>query len=282
MSGETNPSIMIIDPANNGDYVLTGNLETVMPSSNSLSVVLNDSSSYSISSNGTALCFGEVLTLTAEQSLSGESFEWTQDGLAFNTTDESVEISEPGTYQLIVQTNGCPATSNSLEIVPFDDSGVTIEIEENTLIVQGTSITVTAEGASSYEWYDEENNLLSSDSTVSISSEGTYLLIASIDNCSVTRTFTTVYRDEFEVPNVITVNGDGINDLWLLPNIYAGNPDVKVTIFDQSGLQIFQETNYQNNWPESTMPFSERNMIFYYNIKELGTTVKQGTITVIR
>ena len=282
VSGETSSVIMLVDVAQNGDYALNGSLQGFNVTSNILNVTLNDSGTYTIISDGTALCFGETITLTAEQELTGETFEWTRNGAGFNSQDQSVNISEPGTYNLVVQSAGCPSTSNSIDIVPFDDSGVLIDVEDSFLLVQGTTVTVTAEGATTYEWYDENNTLISSESTVNISLAGTYQLIARVDNCSVSRTFAAVYLDEFEVPNVITVNGDGINDLWLLPNIYSGNPDVKVTIYDQSGIQIFQQTNYQNNWPESTMQFTQQNMIFYYNIKELGTTVKQGTITVIR
>jgi hypothetical protein len=68
----------------------------------------------------------------------------------------------------------------------------------------------------------------------------------------------------------------------LLPNIYSGNPKIRVTIFSDTGEEIFRQENYQNNWPESSMSFPKQNMIFYYTIKELGSTVKQGTITVIR
>ena len=82
-----------------------------------------------------------------------------------------------------------------------------------------------------------------------ITQEGSYILVASVDNCSSTRMFTAVLRDEFEVPNVITPNGDGINDLWLLPNIYSGNPNVRVTIFSDTGEEIYRQSNYQNNWP---------------------------------
>lgn len=282
VSGETSSVIMLVDVAQNGDYALNGTLQGFNVSSNSLNVSLNASNSYTIISDGTALCFGDTITLTAEQDLNGETFEWTRNGTGFNSQDQSVIISEPGTYSLVVQSTGCPATSNSIEVVPFDDSGVFIDVEDNFLLVQGTTVTVTAEGATSYEWYDENNTLISSESTANISLAGSYQLVARVDNCSATRTFTAVYLDEFEVPNVITVNGDGINDLWLLPNVYSGNPNVKVTIYDQSGIEIYQQTNYQNNWPESTMQFTQQNMIFYYNIKELGTTVKQGTITVIR
>ena len=75
---------------------------------------------------------------------------------------------------------------------------------------------------------------------------------------------------------------DGINDLWVLPNTYSRKSDVLVTVYNEKGQEIFNETNYQNNWPESTAQFSKQNMVFYYKIQQDNKTIKQGTITVIR
>ncbi|MEM9869376.1 MAG: gliding motility-associated C-terminal domain-containing protein, partial [Bacteroidota bacterium] len=75
---------------------------------------------------------------------------------------------------------------------------------------------------------------------------------------------------------------DGINDLWVLPNTFSRDPDVLVTIFDERGREVFSQTNYENNWPESTTSFSQQSMIFYYKLSREGQNLRQGTITVIR
>ena len=90
------------------------------------------------------------------------------------------------------------------------------------------------------------------------------------------------YLDTFRVPNVITVNGDGINDLWVIPNSYSNKPDVSVIIYNQNGEEIYNQTNYQNNWPQASTSFAHQNMVFYYKILDDGGVLKQGTITVIR
>jgi len=90
------------------------------------------------------------------------------------------------------------------------------------------------------------------------------------------------YLDTFKVPNVITVNGDGINDLWILPNSYSNKDDVNVIIYNEKGEQVLNVNNYQNNWPQSSTAFPKQNMVFYYKIRDAVAVLKQGTITIIR
>ena len=84
------------------------------------------------------------------------------------------------------------------------------------------------------------------------------------------------------VPNVFSPNGDGINDQWVIPNNYSGKPGVNVIIYNEKGEEVFNEYNYQNNWPASATSFPKQNMVFYYKIRDAEKVLKQGTITVIR
>ncbi len=282
VTGETNYALLLVNPTENGSYTLQGTLESYVATSNELDVRLNSGETLEIQSNGTALCEGDPIMLSTESALTGENFAWIKDGVEIDTSNAIFEVLETGDYQLVVQQQDCPLLSNKISIVSFDDAAVTLDVEEEFLFVGGTTVTVTATGAQVYEWYNANNELVGTENTFDLTEAGSYLLIAGIDNCRVSRTFTAILRDEFEVPNVITPNGDGINDLWLLPNIYSGNPNIRVTIYSEMGAEVFRQANYQNNWPESGMLFPKQNMIFYYTIKEDGSTVKQGTITVIR
>src|SRR5690606_33836803 len=52
---------------------------------------------------------------------------------------------------------------------------------------------------------------------------------------------------ELEATNVITPNGDGINDTWVVKNMeyYPGS---SVKVFDISGRVVYQTKDYQNDW----------------------------------
>ena len=283
VTGETSSTISLASSAENGDYILEGSLASFSPSSNQMNATLASGETVAISSTDLALCDGiNSVTLTADIDLSSETFTWLRDGNSISTTDISLTASEIGVYELQVQRTGCPIRSNQITIIQFDESIVSVDAEEDIIFQEGSSQTVTAAGASAYEWYNQDNTLISSTDSISLSEEGTYTLIASVGSCTVSRTFTVSFRDNFAIPNVITANGDGINDLWVLPNTFSRDPDITVVIYNENGEEVLNQPDYQNNWPESSTAFTKQNMIFYYRILNGSKTLNQGTITVIR
>jgi P pilus assembly chaperone PapD len=283
VSGETSKTITLSDHGNNGNYKLNGSLDGFNASSNTLNVKLVVNQALTISTTGTVLCEGsEPIVLNSAQSLEGETFEWVKDGIVVDTSSESYTVSEVGVYQLVIRTNDCPLTSNEVTIRAFDESLLVLDKPQELIIIEGETMTMTASGADSYEWFDYNNNLVSTQDYFGFQEEGQYLLVAHFGGCTVSRVITVVYRDMFAIPNVITANGDGINDLWILPNTYSRDQEILVTIFNERGKEVFSQTNYENNWPQSTSTFNKSSMIFYYKISKGGKSLKQGTITVIK
>ena len=47
----------------------------------------------------------------------------------------------------------------------------------------------------------------------------------------------------YNIPNVITPNGDGVNDTWVIPFENA-----KVLIYNRAGATMFQSDNYQQDF----------------------------------
>lgn len=55
------------------------------------------------------------------------------------------------------------------------------------------------------------------------------------------------------VPNVITPNGDGSNDRWIIPGIQASRNTVR--IYNRWGNAVFEARDYRNTWtPPSSLP----------------------------
>ena len=283
ISGATGATISLTDISENGSYTLIASTEDYNATSNSLSLQLLVNETLVIESTGTVFCSGgDTIAISTTADLSDSTFEWLKDGESFNTSTEELTVNSIGKYQLVVNRNGCPLLSNEIIILPIDESLVTLDTDSNVVIPEGTSKTITANGGTSYEWFDSNNSLVSSSSSLTVDTEGEYLLIAQIDNCTLTKTVTVAYLETFSVPNVITPNGDGSNDQWVLPNSYSNKSDVSVIIYNNKGVEILNETNYQNNWPQSTTSFAKQDQIFYYVIKNASETLKKGTITVIR
>lgn len=283
VSGATSASISLTDPTENGDYSVSGSISGYSPASNTLSVQLRVNETLTIAGTGTTVCGpAEPITLSTSTDLTGVTFDWFRDGTNLNLASESIVVSTPGRYQLVIQRNGCPVPSNELTLSGLDENLITLDPGTDIRIPEGTSRSVNASGGDTYRWLNANNVELSTASSYSFTTEGQYLLIATIGNCEVARALTVSYLDTFRVPNVISVNGDGINDQWVIPNNYSGKPGVNVIIYNEKGEEVFNEYNYQNNWPASATSFPKQNMVFYYKIRDAEKVLKQGTITVIR
>lgn len=77
-----------------------------------------------------------------------------------------------------------------------------------------------------------------------------------------------------EIPNVITPNGDGINDVFVIKGI-ENCTEVFLSIKNKGGKEVFSTSNYQNNWGEGV----EAGAYYYYfqytmfNVKDAQTGV---------
>ncbi|MBU2900580.1 gliding motility-associated C-terminal domain-containing protein [Maribacter dokdonensis] len=283
VSGATSSTISLASNAENGTYDLNASVDSFTVDSNSLTVQLLTSETISIASSGTVFCSGgETITLSTSSDLGSSTFEWQLDGTSVNTTDTSLTVSTAGSYRLAVNRDGCALLSNEIVISPLDENLITLDPGTEIVMPEGTTKLVTASGGTAYRWLDANAVEIGNVDSITFTEAGSYTLIASIDNCEIIRQVEVSYLDTFKVPNVITVNGDGINDQWVIPNSYSNKADVNIIIYNEQGQEIVNEFDYKNNWPQSTTAFTKQNMVFYYKIRNASEVLKQGTITVIR
>ncbi|WP_233268660.1 gliding motility-associated C-terminal domain-containing protein [Cellulophaga sp. L1A9] len=283
ISGATSSSISLTAISENGSYQVDAIIDTFSPSSNSLPVVLKSNEVITIEASSLVACNStDFITISTTTDLTGATFGWAKDGTVIDTSSLDLNTTEAGTYRLMVTRNGCAIPSNEVTISPLDESLVTLDSPLNIVFPEGGSKTITASGGTAYEWRDSNNTSISNSASISLITEGTYTLTAYVENCVIIKEVNVTYKDTFKIPNVITVNGDGINDLWLIPNSYSYQADVNVIIYNDKGEEVYNVYEYQNNWPESSNSFTSQNMVFYYKIKKGSDTIKQGTITVIK
>lgn len=84
---------------------------------------------------------------------------------------------------------------------------------------------------------------------------------------------------KLEIPNVITPNGDGINDFFEIRGIEYCDK-AHLIIQNRSGKTIFESRQYQNNWG-SDAEEGVYYYYFYYTINGIEDASK-GTLTVLR
>ncbi|MGS2739649.1 T9SS type B sorting domain-containing protein [Sinomicrobium sp. M5D2P17] len=283
LDGRTGTALTVNQPSDNGVYTLKATFEDDDIISNAVDLKLRLEETVSIEASDDILCGGSItINITTGTGNTDYTYAWYKDGEKISENTTALDIEEEGTYRLGISAYGCTVFSNELVIHPFDESVIEVDAPERIIIPEGTSKTITASGGDAYAWYNGDDELLSDTDSLTIDQEDEVLLFAYLGNCEVVREFTVEYQDSYIIPNIVSPNNDGINDHWVLPNIYAFNPDVEVTIYSPEGTLLLQTTEYQNNWPESTMTYPSNKPVFYYRIlKEEKEVVRQGTITLI-
>lgn len=283
LSGENFTSLIIDSHEKNGTYKLYAELDEFSVYSNNMTVKLGLGETVAISSDATISCEGtNEIQISSSITDPTYTYKWFRNGTQVAETTPTLKTSQTGTYILNIEAFGCVITSNELIINPLDESTITLDTPQNLFITENTSKTVTASGGDYYEWYDALGNLLSASPTVTLSLEGEYYLRAFLGTCEITKKLTVTYKEVFTIPNVISPNGDGYNDVWILPNTYSNREEITVSIYDQKGDLIFKTASYQNDWPSSTLLYSAGKPVFYYKIVQGKDVLKQGTITIIR
>ena len=135
-------------------------------------------------------------------------------------------------------------TGAGVDVVGVDFSaGPDVEIGE------GESIPLGATGGPPYDWSPlaglSANGI--PDPIASPASTTTYTVTTTLDGCT--------YSDEVEVrvvrriepPNTITPNGDGYNDVWLIPGI-NDYPGAEIQVHDRWGQIVYRSTGYRAPW----------------------------------
>jgi len=93
------------------------------------------------------------------------------------------------------------------------------------------------------------------------------------------------------ITSVITPNGDGKNDMFMIINHNkTGSSDqtkitsefqhIELVVFDRWGRKVYSNSNYQNDWKAEGVPDGS----YYYELKTVGfytTDVYKGSITII-
>jgi gliding motility-associated-like protein len=232
-----------------------------------------------------------VFTLTATAT-SGLTVSYTSSDpdVARIVNDNQVEMLKAGTVLITASqdgnTNYLAATPVIQQLIIIDNPlpVISIESDKGNRISKGETVQLKASGAATYEWLGGGQN--SSVLIVRPSVTTTYTVTgANQYGRTATQTFTLEVRNDLQATgatNILTPNGDGINDYWIVQNIDM-YPENEVKIFDRSGRVVYTKKGYNNNWGATLngMPLAEGT---YYYVIDFGNEagIKKGFITIVR
>ena len=296
---ETGPTTSVFVASGNtlsvnqeGTYFVRTNYGTCTSNSFSNRVTISEATSGQAnvtiaSSLGNPFCSSEGQTTLS--TIGGNSYQWYKNGVIIqNATSQMFQTDESGTYSVQIDLGSCQA-SGTINLVSegFTSS---INVQETNTMLQGESLTVIVTHDATnpeFQWYYNDSLLVNETSNTFEATEfGNYeVIISQTTGCIVSTEYTFSISEPINVtniPNLISPNGDGTNDTWVIPLEYSAGTNTEVTIYSSQGKIVFQTNDYQNNWPESQINLSSVNLVYYYIITKQGQKPKKGSITLVK
>ena len=242
--------------------------------------------------------------------------------VAYSSTanDPVFQINEPGTYSLLMKMttpDGCTDSLslwNSIVVNPqpiaeFEADPAISMLSENGGVVNFINYadqSVVTGGNGSFYWDFDDGTIDSVNFAEphTFTTWGDYnvtLHVESNSGCSSEITHTIVIESDLIFPNVITPNGDGINDVWAIENLNTNiNPEDpdgyrnnRLMIYDRWGKKVYDAKNYDTYAKDGTVYPGEHifdgsglsDGVYYYSFHYKGkakTITFNGSITIVR
>jgi gliding motility-associated-like protein len=152
----------------------------------------------------------------------------------------------------------------------------------------------TSANASGYSWtFGDGHTSTLQDPSNTYFSNGNFVVtqyvygaLGCVDSVSVLLTINTVTNEINNlIPNAISPNGDGKNDVWKLNFIQLMYPNATVEVYNQWGQQIFQSTGYTVPWNALYQGERVSDGTYYYiiNLNNGGDSdLYKGTVLVLK
>ncbi|MBV7532127.1 gliding motility-associated C-terminal domain-containing protein [Chitinophaga sp. sic0106] len=195
-----------------------------------------------------------------------------------------------------VKDNGGTANGGTDQVQQTFDVSVTsinkpvITSNKGLQVSKGDIVTLTATGAATYSWTaDHPQSILgeqnSNVATVRPQEKTVYTVTAANSaGCTAEATITIDVKDDFKVEatNILTPNGDGINDRFVIRNIDS-YPDNELKVFDRAGRLVFSKRSYQNEWTGTVNGQTLAEGTYYYLLDfGKGLPKVKGYITIVK
>jgi gliding motility-associated-like protein len=168
---------------------------------------------------------------------------------------------------------------------------ISITSDKGASIVKGAVARLTASagaGSYTYSWIDADGIIGGKETPVlevKPTANTVYEVTATNSaGCSNHASFSLKVSGALSVipNNILTPNGDGINDRWVVRNVEL-YPDNEVKIFDRTGRLVYSRMNYNNDWDGTANGKQLAEGTYYYFLTlNNGTGTVKGFVTIVR
>lgn len=186
-------------------------------------------------------------------------------------TTRSIKVSNAGEYSVIVtDAKGCVST----DLISLKEyTKPELDLMSDTLICDDVEFSLSANwpDAIDYIWQNGTHG-----NEILVETPGMYTLTI-VNLCGTATDSVDVsfrYCGEFVFPNIITPNGDGLNDYFKIKGLeYTSG--WSMTIFNREGRKVFESKDYRNNWNAPDLSDG----VYFYIMEKNGERFK-GNVSV--
>ncbi|OON70316.1 hypothetical protein B0919_06175 [Hymenobacter sp. CRA2] len=163
-------------------------------------------------------------------------------------------------------------TTQTVRIIP----GPVVDLGPDLNVCADQAVTLkagTQPSGSTYRWQNG-----STGAQLTVAEAGMYrLTVTGPTGCETSDEVAVSIADCPNLPNIITANGDGQNDFFVLKGLRA--TDWCCQIFNRWGRSVYQADSYANDWAAAQQPAG----VYYYVLRNLSTGQQiKGTVEVMR
>jgi gliding motility-associated-like protein len=181
--------------------------------------------------------------------------------------------------------NGCAIETDTLSV--FVEPNAALDAGEDQSIQSGAEtslIPIYAPPDGSFVWSPEDGlSCVFCESPIASPTETTLYFVEYTTPLGCVLTDSVFVRVFTEIPNTITPDNDGTNDVWNIPSI-SDYPNVQVLIYNRWGNEVFSSTGYNEPW-DGTRNGEELPTGSYFYIIDYNQDGKEnlsGTVNIIR
>lgn len=247
----------------------------------------------------------DSIPLEGNEAISGNGYWSVLEG-SVNLLDSNIYNTVASNYgdttHLIWHIDGgnCPSTQDTLTVYYFEpmysaDAGLDQELCDTTKIIRldapedqmgyGSWSVISGQGIL------QDDSLYNSQIT-NMNRDAVTIFEWSVTdpNCGVTKDRVTIsvyscIPFDFDIPTGFTPDGDGVNDVWEIPQLDKYYPNCTVTILNRWGSEIYRsESGYDNPWDGrykgKVLPIAS--YYFVIDFKVDGVEPLTGTVTIIK
>lgn len=241
----------------------------------------------------TTICAGDDITFVLTGYI-GDSIRWENslNGVLWSTnlnaTADSNAIIDAQTaeYQMVIVSNGvCPPDTTSIWLLNINPLPP-VTVSADTTIYLGDSISLVGTGGATGLWTPNSNiidNTIPNPIVFPTSTIYYTYNVIDLKGCMNSDSIRVIVNPalKIDIKNVVTLNGDGYNDTWIIQGI-ENFPNTSVKLFNIYGKEIYSNGDYANEWNGTYEGRTLPNGTYYYvvQLSDVENQIK-GSLTLL-